>query len=154
MLGFFTVVLFLMTTSGFTVYTHLCSSTLSQKQSLIESLADCGHHKEQFDLQINNDLTTCCNSTHSCEIQLKANNCCLDLKQYYKITDVYIVNSDEETDKHLTSEKIVKAYVTENVELGSNINESILHYSLPPPISGKQKVLLYHQIKTDPDPAV
>ena len=117
-------------------------------------MADCGQHKEQFDLHSNNDISSCCHSTHSCEIQLKTNNCCLDFNQYYKITDVYIITSDEETDKYLASEKIVTAYVTENIELGVNTNESILHYSLPPPISGKQKVLLYRQLKTDPNPAV
>ena len=150
MFSFFSVAAFLGVTSGFTVYSHYCIDTAIINHSLIESQATCNHH----------EVTTCeVQPIHSCcktdnYIATNSHNSCSDNKEFYKISDVYNINtpSDEEIEKH--SYAIISSFVLLNLELEIFNGEPITNYNLPPPLSGKQIVILFHQLKTDPTPIV
>lgn len=144
------LVLFLTTTSGITIYSHYCSTSLVQKQSLIESLANCGIHDEPIDHSKNN-ASPCCKTDYSCKKPTTPGDCCSDLNQYFKITDLYVPSSEIDTDQNISTLEIIMKYVADISDSRLYTEKEILNYSLPPPRTGKQKVLLFHQLKTAPD---
>jgi len=144
----FSVVAFLGVTSGFTVYTHYCNNTAILNHSLIESQATCNHPDEVADCEIQNAHSCCKIDNHTAT---KSNNCCTDNKHFYKISDVYniIPPSEDQICKH--SYALISSFVLLNLELKICNREPVVTYSLPPPLTGKEIVVLYHQLKTEPN---
>lgn len=139
---FFAVVLFLTATSGFTLYTHYCSDTEIQKQSLIASQITCEH---------NSDVPSCSCTSNICLNTSKSDNCCSDVKHFFKVTDFFNLPSVPQEDICFNSHTIITLLALLNIEHEKYYEEPVSLYSLPPPKSGKNIVLLFHQLKTDPD---
>ena len=150
MLSFLSVAAFLAVTSGFTVYTHYCTDTTLKKQSIVASQATCEHDHNVSKSHYMHDLLSSC----STNCNLISDECCTDEKQFFKLSDVFILPTVTVEEKCFSTYTITTTLDHLKLELESSINEPISIYSLPPPISGKQKVLLYRQLETDPDPAV
>ena len=146
------VAAFLAVTSGFTVYTHYCSDTTTKKQSIVASQATCEHKHDISKLHDGHNILSSCAT--NCHIDSESNECCTDEKQYYRISDVFILPSIIVEYKSFSSHAITTTLGHLKLELERFFKESESTYSLPPPLSGKQIVLLYHQLKTDPDPTV
>lgn len=138
--SFFWVAVFLIVTSGFTVYTHNCNATSVTKHSLFESLATCNHIA---DIQ---NIHSCCNTNN--HIATNCNKCCSDKKQFHKISDVFNITPPyyKEIQKH--NYVLISSFVIQKLELKKIIKEHVTLYSLPPPLTGKQIVIYNHQLKT------
>lgn len=154
LLSFFSVALFLLATSGFTVYTHYCSDTAKKKQSLIASQIACSHKSDVSKSYEIHDLLSSCCTANTCHTASEPNECCTDANQFYKLTNVFNLPTVIEEEKCFSSHAMMTSLVLLNNELEKFYEESESYYSLPPPISGKQLVILYHQLKTDPDTIV
>lgn len=149
MTSFLSVAIFLAVTSGFTVYTHYCSSTAIKQQSIVESHNTCEHNIDNLNLH---DVMLGCESY--CCAEMEPNDCCTDVKEYYKIYDVFVLPTIIVEDKVTVNHVFTIILSNINFEIERFFNESESNYSLPPPLSGKQIVVLYHQLKTEPSPFV
>lgn len=107
-------------------------------------------HDEPVELHKNN-ISSCCQIDHSCKKSPTPDDCCSDLNQYFKITDLYVPSSEIDTDQNISTLEIIMKYVTDISDSGHYTEKESINYSLPPPITGKQKILLFHQLKTAPD---
>ncbi len=152
LLSFFSVAVFLAVTSGFTVYTHYCNDTATKKQSIVASQASCEHHNDVANSYNAYDVLSSCAT--GCHMSSESDECCTDEKQYYKISDDFIIPSVIVEDKGGFCPVITTTLGKLKLNFDRSFKESESTYSLPPPLSGKNIVLLYHQLKTDPDPAV
>ena len=144
----FSVAVFLGVTSGFTVYSHYCNDTAIINHCLIESQAICNHPDVVADCKIQNTHSCCKTDNH---IATTSNNCCTDNKHFYKISDVYNITSPSEDEICKNYYTLISSLVRLNLELKISNSEPVVTYSLPPPLSGKQIVLLYQQLKASPN---
>ncbi len=141
-------VVFLLSTSGFTIYSHHCSSSNSSYTvSIFKSLAtcsNCGSHIKQ-----NIEKETCCASKTSCSINNTENNCCSTQEQFLKIVVDYNIPS-EKYNTEITTIEVIQIELL----LQENYTEPILfpicNFSLPPPKHGAEIVILLNQQKADP----
>ena len=149
LISFLSVVVFLAVTSGFTVYTHYCSGTAIKKQSIVESHNSCDHNID--DLNLHKAMSSC---ESDCCAEMESNDCCTDVKEYYKISDVFVLPAVVVEDKIIISHVFKIVFSNLNFKIERFFKESESNFSLPPPLSGKQIVVLYHQLKTKPSPFV
>ena len=146
--SFFSIAAFLGVTSGFTVYTHYCNDTEIIVHSLIESQVACNHMTNDSNHEMHDVLSGC---STDCQLESNSNECCSDNKQFYKISDVFNISSPPEEEIYKHTYVVISAFVLLNFEIAVFYKEPVSTYSLPPPLSGKQIVVLYHQLKTDPN---
>lgn len=146
--SFISVTAFLAITSGVTIYTHYCNYSTILNHSLIASHSECNHEAEVSKCEMQ-DIQSCCKTDR--HIAAKSNECCTDSTQFYKTSDIFNCppHSNAEILKHVY--EVITAFVNQDMELEDSYKEHVTTYSLPPPLSGKQIVVLYHQLKTDPD---
>ncbi len=148
--SFLSIAAFLAVTSGFTVYTHYCNDTEIKQHSIVVSNVTCQHnHDISKSHNIHNILSSC---TENCNIESKSNECCTDKEQYYKISDMFILPSVIVEDSFIYSFVVTSLLDNANLKADRFCKESEPDFSLPPPLSGKQIVLLYQQLKTSPNP--
>ncbi len=141
-MSFLSVAVFLAVTSGFTVYTHYCSSTTLKQQSIIESHNLCKHDIDSASLH--NVMDYC---DDNCCAEPESNDCCTNNKEYHKISDVFVPPTIIEDDKITVNLVITVILSNINFEIERFNTEPEPTFNLPPPLSGKQIVLLYHQLK-------
>ena len=149
MISFLSVAIFLAVTSGFTVYTHYCSSTTIKQQSIVESHNSCEHNIDNLNLH---DAMLGCET--DCCVEFGTNECCTDKKEYFKMAEVFILPSVTVENQNLLTQVIKIVLSNINFEIERFFKEPESTFSLPPPLSGKQIVVLYHQLKTEPSPFV
>jgi len=146
--SFFSVAAFLGVTSGFTIYTHYCTDTSIINHSLLESQIECNHKTIETTHEVHDMQSSC---TSHCTIESQSDECCTDNEQFYKISDVFNLTSPPEEEIFKHSYAVISAFILLNLEIEDFYKESVFTFSLPPPLSGKQIVLLYHQLKIVPD---
>jgi len=144
-MSFLSVTVFLAVTSGFTVYTHYCSNTTQKQQSIVESHNSCEHDNLNLHDYKHGCETDCC-------VELSTNKCCTDKKEYFKMSEVFILPSLAVDDQNISIQVIKIVLSNINFEIERFFKEPESTFSLPPPLSGKQIVVLYHQLKTEPSP--
>ncbi len=147
LMSFLSVAVFLAVTSGFTVYTHYCSSTTIKQQSIVESHNSCEHNHDH--LNLHDEMLGC---ETDCCVELRTNKCCTDKKEYFKMSEVFILPSLAFDDQDISVQVIIIVLSNINFEIDRFFKEPESTFSLPPPLSGKQIVVLYHQLKTEPSP--
>ena len=145
--SFLCIAAFLAVTSGFTVYTHYCNDTEIKQHSIVSNVT-CQHNHDISKSHNIHDILSSCNE--DCNIESESNECCTDEKQYYKISDMFILPSVIVEDSYISSYAIIISL--DNLNADKFYKESEPAFSLPPPLSGKQIVLLYQQLKTSPIP--
>jgi len=96
-MSFLSVAVFLAVTSGFTVYTHYCSNTTQKQQSIVESHNSCEHNHDHLNLH---DAMLGCEA--DCCVKLRTNKCCTDKKEYFKMSEVFILPKITEENKTIT----------------------------------------------------
>ena len=130
------------------MYTHYCSSTLIKQQSIIESNNICKHkHENPEPISVHNSSVKC---NTGCCADVVTDECCSDKKEYFKMTGVFLLSSFTVDSKDFSRQVITTKLNKENINVESFFKEPESTFSLPPPLSGKQIVVLYHQLKTEP----
>lgn len=146
-----TVVVFLLSTSGFTIYSHHCSiKGSSYSVSTSYTLSDCNTCGDE--IQPSKPVASCCSAKQKCSTESNTNNCCSDEKQFVKIEVDY--NIPAEID-HLQPiiidifELSLMVYDINNLIINHEKNSN---YSLPPPKTGNDIIVFLSRQKTDPSP--
>lgn len=141
------MVVFLIATLGFTIYSHHCNSSGQTYTSLFEDLieeADPCHHESQ-------KVQSCCSVSAGCETPVTSSECCSNFELFVRADITLIVPSDD-------SENIVSDIMLfeTDFELLCD-NELILQpknieeFSLPPPKKGADLILFLNHQKISPE---
>lgn len=153
LLGAFSVLLFLVATTGVRMYSHHCSTSNTEHSSLFESLAICDNHNQAVEKVETVDTHSCCSQkSHPETPKPVKDDCCDDDSQFYKISvdfDLPIEGQGKLTAKELPV--LSDSFTT---KIGSTENDAISKWFIelyhPPPKSGKTLIVFLHQQKTDP----
>jgi len=141
------MVIFLIATLGFTIYSHHCNSSGQTYSSLFEDSiedADPCHHESKA-------VQTCCSVSSSCETPEIESECCSNFELFIRADIVLNVPSDN-------SENIVSDIMLfesdfelfDENELNNKVNDT-KGYSLPPPKSGADLILFLNHQKISPE---
>ena len=144
-------VVFLLSTSGFTIYSHNCSETgTSYSYSFIKTQDNCNQCNTSS--QYNIEKEGCCETTPNCELEINTSNCCTSDGRYMKIVVEFIVPANDGTDLMDSLEKIELTLFDKVSKVLIPIEYNTLNSSLPPPKTGAEIVIFLNQRKTSPSP--
>lgn len=147
--GITTAVVFLLSTSGFTIYSHHCSINGSNYSITtspnISDCESCGNNEQS-------PSTSCCSVKQNCSSQSNTKNCCSDKEQFVKI------DTDYNTPTHNDNPQPIVVSIFElNLIIVDNssvllLSEKVNNYSLPHPKTGSEFLIFISQLKTEPSP--
>ena len=138
-------VIVLISTSGFTVFKHICNTENTSQFSFIIEDFNCDHNGHEHVKA----LPACCAENHTNkDVTCEDGNCC--------DTESYTVKLDITLDQQKAPKKPIldmeSAELVNHIESPSQLQEYrhiILHNNLPPPLSGKALHIYLHQLKLD-----
>ncbi len=141
-----TAVIFLVSTSGFTVFRHSCQTEQTTEFSFLHADFSCDHHHSD-------DVHSCCEASGTSDkVSCGTDDCC--------DTEILIVKLNTTFDyQNIFKKPVISAIDVAQVEVyefNSPEKESthiIISNDLPPPLSGKALLIFLHQLTT-PYPSV
>jgi hypothetical protein len=145
------VSLMLATTGGFSIYHHICNRFGNSSSIFVK--ASCEHElaKAKSSCCKMDKMPTCCaeNPVPVSKNNYHKDKCCENTSQFLKISDSFQPGIGKVTVKPFI---VVSAILPFDFSAEENTIPSLNFYSgdLPPPDSGKQKILFLHQLKLDP----
>lgn len=142
-------VVFLLSTSGFTVYSHYCSVNGSSFSIVASgSMSDC----ESCGIEEEPSENSCCSEKKQCLPVQSDDDCCTDQNYFVKIDiDVNIPSDNSNKEINITSP--IEISLIEDYNNQVNITDVISeNYNLPPPKTGSKIILFLSKQKTAPDP--
>ena len=139
-----TISLFVLSTTGFTSYTHHCQHHDSQKSIISNETGCCA----ELESENYGDEESCCKPS-SCKTEVDHASCCSEEINYYRLSEWF--TSTDSQKKQIISEK--------DILLSNSVNASDEHeleiiiyasYHDPGPIIKTPKYRLHSQTKLDP----
>ncbi|MEE4255621.1 MAG: hypothetical protein V2I47_01140 [Bacteroidales bacterium] len=143
--SFFLGMIFLVSTSGFTIFKHHCYTKNSSQFSFLIEDFNCDHNGHEHQ----HALPACCaenteNTGASCE-----DGSCCDTESYIVKLDVTLDQQKAPKNPIPATESGEPVNHTESPYLTQEDKHFILHNNLPPPLSGKALHIFLHQLKFD-----
>lgn len=139
-------IMFLVVTSGFTVFHHSCASKQTSELSFVIPAFSCEHYNETAD----NNMHSCCSIDDTSDHDACGTDKCCD-------TETIIVKLDVTFDIHYSHQTSIISYIeipsTDSLEpeYGSDEqNPIILCNNRPPPLSGKDLHIFLNQLNISP----
>ena len=146
------IAVFLLSTSGFTIYSHHCSDNdTSYSYSFIKTQDNCNQCNNNN--QPDNKNKGCCTTTLNCEFEKLPSNCCTSDGNYMKIIVEFIVPANDESNLRASIDEIELVLFDKVNVVSIPMENKPLNYSLPPPKTGAEIVILLNQRKTSPLPS-
>lgn len=139
-------VVVLISTSGFTVFEHSCTSSKTHERSLFIPVFSCDHYQDE----VNEEKPTCCDNHQAEEpITCGTDDCCE--------TETIIVKLDATYDLQYNKLKVSIATLASPIETNAIVECPFDEESLcfvkndhPPPLAGKALRIFLHQLNAHP----
>ncbi|MFK5854578.1 MAG: hypothetical protein QM503_00515 [Bacteroidota bacterium] len=142
------VIVFLTVTTGFTINSNSCDSNLVVLQSDASQQVECGSLVDVLNSDKTQNPTSCC-TTSGC-FEPPKNECCTVEKVYHKIWDVYLLPFKAVAFSNYIGNNAIPTYNELSCHFAKIHKEIEYTHCLPPPLSGKQIVVLFHKFKVHP----
>ena len=144
---FFTVVVIIITTTGFTIYQHHCNTTGKTFSSIIFSKDVKGLKCDHIELS-----SQCCKEENKCDIESNL-SCCSDFKQYVR-ADIILTIQQENYEFESPVFQLSNQLSDHNTTYDYVIDiDKIYNYNHPPPLNLVDNILVFlNTWKIDPDP--
>lgn len=139
--AFSMLLIFVINSSGYTIYRHHCKSENLDEVSLFVESFSCDHHADT--VKIKTQTHSCCHKTESTSIEDQ--NCCNTISQYLKLESdfdfsfpISLVDCEVKVLKQFNTERIIEI---KPLALKTNAK------SEAPPLFGFDLIYSLHQVK-------